>query len=125
MLHYLCRLKPDGLLRCRDRTCCEKKFNLARCSWEDYKGTRFYTGQQVLVVVCWLNRVEENASGLTLDEWDLAQDADVSQPPVATLINSLELQAAGFTMREVISPALKAAARCGMRRYRAGLRQLE
>ena len=35
---------------------------------EDYKGTRFYNGQQALVVERWLNRVEEDASGLTFEE---------------------------------------------------------
>ena len=41
------------------------------------------------------------------------------------LINSSELRAAGFTLREVIPPALEAAARGGRRRYGAGLRQLQ
>jgi len=43
------------------------------------------------------------------------------------LINSLELCAAGFTLRETIPPALEAAARGspGRCRYGAGLRQLQ
>jgi len=68
--------------------------------------------------------VEEDAS-FTFEEWNLTQDADTSQPPVAMLINSSELRAAGFTLREVISPALDALARGGRRRYGAGLRQLQ
>jgi hypothetical protein len=40
-------------------------------------------------------------------------------------INSSELRASGFTLREVISPALEAAARGGWRRYGADLRQLQ
>jgi len=38
-----------------DGTSCEEKFNLTRRSWEDYKGTRFYNGQQGLVVERWLS----------------------------------------------------------------------
>jgi len=93
----------------RNGTSCEKKFNLAHRSWEDYKGARFYNGQQALVVEQWLNQVEEDASGLTFEAWNPTQDtqdADASQPPVAMLSNSSELRAAGFTLREVIPPAL-------------------
>jgi len=108
-----------------DGTSCKEKFNLTRRSWEDYKDTRFYNGQQGLVVEQWLNRVEEDASGLTFEEWNPTRDADVLQPPVAMLLNSLELRAAGFTMREVIPPALESAARGGRPRCGAGLRQLQ
>jgi len=41
------------------------------------------------------------------------------------LINSSELRAACFTLRDVIPPALEAAARGGRRRYGVGLRQLQ
>jgi len=64
-----------------DGTRCEKEFNLTRRTWEDYKGTRFYNGQQGLVVERWLNRVEEDASGLTIEKWNPTQDADALQPP--------------------------------------------
>ena len=53
------------------------------------------------------------------------QDADASQPPVAMFINSSKLRALGFTLREMIPPALEAAARGGRCRYGAGLRQLQ
>jgi len=36
--------------------------------------------------------VEEDASGLTFEEWDPTQDADASQAPVAMIVNSLELR---------------------------------
>ena len=49
--HWLFKLGDAG-----DGTSCEKKFNLTRRTWEDYKGTRFYNGQQALVVEWWLNR---------------------------------------------------------------------
>jgi len=77
------------------------------------------------VIERWLNRVEEDASGLTFEEWNPTQDADASQPPVAMLINWLKLCAAGFTLTKVIPPALEAVARGGRRRYGAGLRQLQ
>ena len=69
--------------------------------------------------------MEEDTSGFTCEEWDQTQDADASQPPVAMLINSSELRAAGFTRREMIPPALEAAALGGKCRYGAGLRQLQ
>jgi len=49
--HWLFKFGDAG-----DGTSCEKKFNLTRRTWEDYKGTRFYNGQQALVVEWWLNR---------------------------------------------------------------------
>jgi len=74
-------------------------------------------------VVEWLlNQVEEDASGLTFEEWDPTHDADASQPTVAMIFGSLKLRAAGFTLREVIPPALEAAARGSRRRCGAGLR---
>ena len=71
--------------------------------------------------------MEEDASGPTFEEWNPTQDADVSQPPVAMLIrvNSSELRAAGFTLREMIPPALEAAVRGGRCRHGAGLRQIQ
>ena len=45
--------------------------------------------------------------------------------PVAMLINSSELRAAGFKLKEVLPPALEAAARGGLRTRGAGLRSLE
>ncbi len=72
----------------------------------------------------WLNRVEQDASGLTFQEW--TPDVDTSRPPVTMLINSSELRAAGFKLKvvfEVLPPALEAAAR--VRTRGAGLRSLE
>jgi len=66
--HWLFKFGDAG-----DETRCEKIFNLASRKWKDYKGTRFYNGQQALVVERWLNRVEEDALGLTFEEWDLTQ----------------------------------------------------
>jgi len=121
--HWLFKFGDAG-----DGTSCKKKFNLARHSSEDYRGTRFYNGQQALAVERWLNRVEEDASGLTFEEIadaSQSQDANASQSPVAMLIISSELRAAGFTPREVIPPALEVATRGSRRMYRAGLRRLQ
>ena len=67
--------------------------------------------------------MEEDASGLTFQEW--TPDVDTSRPPVTMLINSSELRVAGFKLKEVMSPALEAATRGGMRSRGAGLRSLE
>jgi hypothetical protein len=47
------------------------------------------------------NRVEVDASGLTFEEWDPTQNVDMSRPPVAMIISSSELHAAGFKLKEV------------------------
>ena len=47
-----------------DDTSCEKEFKLTNHRSEDYKGTRFYNGGRTLVVKWYLNRVEEDVSGL-------------------------------------------------------------
>jgi len=39
------------------------------------------------------------------------ENVDSSQMPVVTMINSSKLKAAGFTLRELFSPELEAAAR--------------
>ncbi len=63
--------------------------------------------------------MEEDASGLTFQEW--TPDVDTSRSPVAMLIN--ELRAAGFKLKEVLPPAHETAAR--VRTRGAGLRSLE
>ncbi len=88
--HWLCEFGDAG-----NGTSCERQFNL------DHRRS--------LVIKRWLNRVEEDASGLTFQEW--TPDVDTSRPPVAMLINSSELRAVGFKLREVFPPALEAAAR--------------
>ena len=109
-----------------DGTSCERAFSqLDRRKWEVYKDTRFYDGERALVVKRWLHRVEEDASGLTFEEWDPTKDADAEQPPVAMLVNSSEVRAAGFKLKEVLPLELEAAARSGRRTRGAGLRQLQ
>jgi hypothetical protein len=58
------------------------------------RGTRFYNQDSALVIKRWLNRVEDDASGLTFQEW--TPDVDTSRPPVTMMINSSDLCAAGF-----------------------------
>jgi hypothetical protein len=65
--------------------------------------------------------VEEDASGLTFQEW--TPDVDTSRPPVAMLMNSSEWRAAGYKLKEVLPPALESAVR--VRTRGAGLRSLE
>ena len=62
---------------------------------------------------------------MTFEEWDPSKDADPNQAPVAMIINSSELRAAGFKLRELLPPELEAAARGSARTRGAGLRQLE
>jgi hypothetical protein len=46
--------------------------------------------------------VDEDVSGLTFEEWDPLEDTDASQTPVAMIVNSSEVLAAGFDLREEI-----------------------
>jgi hypothetical protein len=40
--------------------------------------------------------VDEDVSGLTFEEWDPSTGTDASEAPVAMIVNSSELCAAGF-----------------------------
>ena len=57
-------------------SCVEKEFILGPRKFEEYKGCRFYNGDCALVVDVWLHRVDEDASGLTFEEWDPSADTD-------------------------------------------------
>ncbi len=76
------------------------------------------------MVDVWLHRVDEDASGLTFEEWDPSADTDASEAPVAMIVNSSELRAAGFDLREVIPLQLEAVARGGRRTRGAALKQI-
>ena len=117
--HCLCEFGDAG-----NDTSCVNQFNLEHRKWEDYRGTHFYNKDRALVIKRWLNRVEEDASGLTFQEW--TPDVDTSQSPVVMVINSSELRAAGFKLKEVLPPTLETAARgAGKHTRGAGLRSLE
>ena len=106
--------KVDGI-----NSCVEKQLKLGPRKSEEYKGLRFRDGDRALVVDVWLHRVDEDASGLTFEEWDPSADTDASQAPVAMIVNSSELRAADFDLREVIPLQLEAVTR-GDRRTRDG-----
>jgi hypothetical protein len=72
----------------------------------------------------WVQRVDEDASGLTFEEWDPSADTDASEAPVAMIVNSSELRAAGFDLREVIPLQLETAGRGGQRTRGAALKQI-
>ncbi len=55
--------------------------------------------------------MDDDPSGLTFEEWDPSTDTDASEAPVAMIVNSSELRAAGFDLRQVIPLQLEAAAR--------------
>jgi hypothetical protein len=78
-------------------SCVEKKFKLVT--------------RKSLVVDVWIHRVDEDASGLTFEEWDPSADTDPSEAPVTVIVNSSELYAAGFDLREVIPLQLETATR--------------
>ena len=69
-------------------TRCEKQFNLSHHTWEDYRGTRFCKQDRNIVIKRRLNRVEEDASGLTFQEW--TPDIDTSWSPVTMIVNLSE-----------------------------------
>ncbi len=70
--------------------------------FEKYKGFRFYNGDCTLVVDVWVHRVDEDTSGLTFEEWDPSTDTDASEAPVAMIVNTSQLRATDFDLREVI-----------------------
>jgi hypothetical protein len=92
--------------------------------YEEYKGVRFGNGDHALVVDVWLHRVDEDASGLTFEEWDPSADTDASEAPVAMIVNSSELRAAGFDLREVIPLQLEVSVSGGQRTRGAALKQI-
>ena len=73
--HWLCEFGDAG-----NGTSCVNQFNLEHHKWEDYRDTRFYNKDRPLVIKRWINRVEEDASGLMFQERIL--DVDKSRPPV-------------------------------------------
>ena len=65
------------------------------------------------MVDLWLHRVDEDVSGLSFEEWDPSADTDSSQSPVTMIVNSSELSAAGFDLKEVIPLQLESVTRGG------------
>jgi hypothetical protein len=100
------------------------KFKLGTRQYEEYKGVRFDNGDFVLLVDVWLHRVDEDDSGLTFEEWDPSADTDASEAPVTMIVNSSELYASGFDLREVIPLQLETVSRGGHRTCGATLVQI-
>ncbi len=92
--------------------------------YEEYKDVRFGNGDYTLVVDVWLHRVDEDASGLTFEEWDPSADTDASQAPVAMIVNSSDLRAVGFDLREVLPLQLEVEEREGQCTRGAVLKQI-
>ncbi len=84
----------------------------------------FGNGDCTLLVDVWLHRVDEDASGLTFEEWDPSADTDASEAPVAMIVNSSELRVAGFDLREVIPLQLETAVCGGQCTRGAALKQI-
>jgi hypothetical protein len=91
--------------------CVEKKFMLVTHKYEEYKGVHFGNGDCDLVVDVCLQRVDEDDSGLTLEEWDPSTDTDALEAPVEMIVNSSEMRSTGFDLREVIPLQLKTTVR--------------
>ncbi len=85
---------------------------------------RFGNGDCALVVDVWLHRVDEDASGLTFEALEPSEVTDASEAPVAMIVNSSELRAAGFDLRDVIPLQLEAAARGARRTRGAALKEI-
>ncbi len=68
--------------------------------------------------------MDEDASGLTFEEWDPSTDTDASQAPVTMIVNSSELCASGFDLRKVLPLELEPAARGGQCTLGADLKQI-
>ncbi len=59
--------------------------------------------------------MDEDASGLTFEEWDPSADTDASEAQVTMIVNSSQLLTTGFDLREVIPSQLETVT-CGDRR---------
>ena len=68
--------------------------------------------------------MDEDVSGLTFEEWDSSVDTDVSQASVAMIVNSTELCASGFDLREVIPLQLETVSRGDRCTYGETLKQI-
>ena len=69
--------------------------------------------------------MDEDASGLTFEEWDPSADTDASEAQVTMIVNSSQLLTTGFDLREVIPSQLETVT-CGDRCTRgAVLKQIQ
>ena len=82
-------------------SCVEKKFEFQGRKWEEYRVIRYYDRDSALVVELWLNRVADDLSGLTFQEWDPSAGTDDASAPVAMVVNSSDLCTMDFHLAEV------------------------
>ncbi len=68
--------------------------------------------------------MDEDDLGLTFEEWDPSADTDASEAPVTMIVNSSELRAAGFDLKEVLPLQLETAARGSRRTRGAALKEI-
>ncbi len=68
--------------------------------------------------------MDEDDSGLTFEEWDPSVDTDTSEAPLAMIVNSSELRAVGFDLREVIPLQLETVTRGDRRTLGVVLKQI-
>ena len=79
----------------------EKKFELQTRKWEEYKDTRYSSGDRTLVVELWLLWVPDDLSGLTFQEWDPTTGTDDVSVPVTMVVNSSEMSTEDFHLEKV------------------------
>ena len=85
---WVCELGDAG----GDKGCIKESFSLPPRSWKQYESLRFYDGEAALVVRRWFHRTDDDASGCTFVEQDLAMDAAPGAPQVAMIISSSTLR---------------------------------
>ncbi len=106
-------------------SCVEKNFELKTRKWEEYKGTRYYDGDKVLVFELWLHRVGDDLSGLTFQEWDPSAGTEDASDLVTMVVNSSELRVTDFHLVEVRSLQLDTVSRGDRRTCGVVVRKLQ
>jgi hypothetical protein len=94
---------------------CERHRVQAMDGSHTYRVTKYYDGDNTLVVELWLHRLADDLSGMTFQEWDPSAGTDDTSTPVTMLINSSELRTTDFHLADVRSLQLDEVARGGRR----------
>jgi hypothetical protein len=102
---------------------CREEVQVGHPQYEEYKGVLFGNGDYALLVDVWIHRVDEDSSVLTFEEWDQSADTDTSEASVEMIVNSSELCAVGFDLREVIPLQLESE-RGGHHTHGSALKQI-
>ena len=88
---------------------------------------------QAITVKRWLHRLDEDASGLTFEDWEPGEgELDPNAQPAFMVVNSSEVRGvaslgrdARAQLQELLPPELEGAARVSGRTRAAGVRQVE